>query len=461
MADDSPPEFEDLGGAATMDPSPPVRWITSKVMSRLASVPAQRKRRARAERARMRRGERHRIDYFHQVDDAYSLLAAQMLPALLDRYDVELHCHVAGQMHDRNFPEPELLGPLGCYDAGLVAPHYGVDFPADAQTPDHESVELAQRILVGVDAKDFSEVAVALGQALFTGDREAIDAQAANHPPVPAEQARQAVEASNANRTRLGHYQGATFHCAPEWYWGPDRIYHLENRLIEYGARRNGNDAPAYPRPAIETGPLKDDGSLTLEFYPSIRSPYSSIIFDPTVDFARAVGLRLDTRPVLPMVMRGTAITRQKGTYIPADAAREAAALGIQWGPMFDPIGDPVRNAYSLFPWASEQGKGDEFLSSFMRRAWFEGVNTNNDRGMRKVVEGAGLDWGEARQRMGDPAWKEVAEANRQAMYAFGSWGVPSYRLLDARGETVVAAWGQDRLWLVSRQVQRVLASSR
>ena len=420
---------------------------------------AQKKRRARAERARMRRGERHRIDYFHQVDDAYSLLAAQLLPTLLEHYDVDLHCHVAGQLHDRNFPEPELLGPLGGYDAGLVAPHYGLAFPEAAQTPTEDGVALAQRILVGVDAKDFPEVASAVGQALFRGDPEALEAQAAKHPPVPAERARQAIEAGNARRSKLGHYQGASFYCKPEWYWGPDRFYHLENRLIEYGARRDGKAEPCYPRPAIESGPLRDDGSLTLEFYPSIRSPYSSIAFDPTLALAREVGVRLATRPVLPMVMRGTAITRQKGSYIPGDTAREAIALGVEWGPMYDPIGDPVRNTYSLFPWAEEQGKGNDLLSSFMKRAWFEGVNTNHDRGMRKVVEGAGLDWEQAKQRMGAPGWEELVEANRQAMYGFGSWGVPSYRLLDEAGESVIAVWGQDRLWLISREIQRLLGA--
>lgn len=459
MADDSPPDFQDLGGAATMDPSPIVRWLGSKIGSHISRYDAQMKRRAKAERKRMARGEKHRIEYFHQVDDAYSLLAVQMLPALIEHYEVDLHLRVAGQLGDRNFPEPEMLGPMGCHDAGLVAAHYGVEFPADARMPDPEAIELAQRILVGVDSKDFPEVATALGHALFSGDRTALDAQAESHPPVPVGRARETIEASNAQRTKLGHYQGGTFHCGPEWYWGPDRLYHLERRLIEFGARRDGGDTPCYERPAIETGPLKDDGSLTLEFYPSVRSPYSSIAFDPTIDFARDVGIKLVTRPVLPMVMRGTAITRQKSSYIPADTAREAVALGVEWGPMYDPIGDPVRNVYSLYPWAERQGRGNDLISSFMRCAWFEGVNTNNDRGMRNVVEGAGLDWGEAKQRMGDPAWEELMEANRQAMYSFGSWGVPSYRLFDANGVAVLGTWGQDRLWLISREVQRLLAA--
>jgi hypothetical protein len=48
-------------------------------------------------------------------------------------------------------------------------------------------------------------------------------------------------------------------------------------------------------------------------------------------------------------------------------------------------------------------------------------------------------------------------EENRLAMYDFGSWGVPSFRLLDEAGDEVLALWGQDRLWLFSREIQRLL----
>ena len=51
----------------------------------------------------------------------------------------------------------------------------------------------------------------------------------------------------------------------------------------------------------------------------------------------------------------------------------------------------------------------------------------------------------------------EELEANRLAMYEFGSWGVPSYRLLDQSGKTVLALWGQDRLWLFAREIKRLL----
>ena len=162
-------------------------------------------------------------------------------------------------------------------------------------------------------------------------------------------------------------------------------------------------------------------------------------------------------RPVLPMVMRGVPATQEKGWYIFSDASREASRAWFSLGPFCDPIGNPVRNCYSLYPWACEQGRGTELLSSFLQAAFFQGVNTNRESGLQKVVEAAGLSWADAKPQVGNKRWEIEIEANRLAMYDFGSWGVPSFRLLDADGQQVLALWGQDRLWLFSREIQRLL----
>jgi len=42
-------------------------------------------------------------------------------------------------------------------------------------------------------------------------------------------------------------------------------------------------------------------------------------------------------------------------------------------------------------------------------------------------------------------------------MYDSGLWGAPSFRLLDSDKKPVLALWGQDRLWLVAREIQNLL----
>jgi 2-hydroxychromene-2-carboxylate isomerase len=450
-------KFENQGGTSTSDPPPIVRWITSKVMTRLSSPAALESRRTRVERRRKRAGAPHRVEYFHQVDDGYSHLAAQLLRPLLDRYDVELTFHLVAPEPGPNLPEPELLLALSRYDAAKVAPHYGLWFPDDATAANPDLVELGGRILAAASAGEVPELAVAVGDALWAADARATESLAQTHGAAEASDASERVASGNARRAKLGHYSGGMFHYGGEWYWGADRLYHLENRLIGLGACRSEAEALLCPRPEIDFGPLRDDGSLTFEIYPSLRSPYTSVIFDLALRLGEETGVETVVRPVLPMVMRGIPATWHKGQYIFSDAAREARALGLEWGRFYDPIGDPVRNAYSLYPWAVEQSAGNALLSSFLRAAFFEGINTNDERGLKVVAERAGLSWEVARGIVGNRDWEDSLEENRLAMYEFGSWGVPSFRLLDEHGGQVLALWGQDRLWLFSREIQRLL----
>lgn len=455
-----PEQFKEQGGFATMDPSPLRRWITSRVVRRAVSPGRLQKSRRKAERARIRLGGAHCIEYFHQVDDAYSHLAAQTLEALLNRYDIELTYHLVSGPGGDNLPEPELLPRLSLADAALVASHYGLVFPEDASLPGSLRVQQAHSILARCGIDDFPAVAVSVGEAIYSGpDAEtALDALQKAYGGADKQNTEQAITAGNARLAELKHYSGAMFYYAGEWYWGVDRLYHLEKRLQSLGAdRRGGEDGLLFPRPDIEVGPEMDDGSLTLEIYASLRSPYTALIFDRAVQLARDTGVTLALRPVLPMVMRGVSVTRQKGLYIFSDAVREALALGVDFGTFYDPIGAPVRRCYSLFPWAEAQGKQVELASSFLKAAFAQGVNTNTDAGQQAVVEQAGLSWQQAEMIIDNDDWQQELENNRTTMYGFDCWGVPSFRLLDANGKSLLAVWGQDRLWLVSRKIQEAI----
>ena len=79
---------------------------------------------------------------------------------------------------------------------------------------------------------------------------------------------------------------------------------------------------------------------------------------------------------------------------------------------------------------------------------------------MKLVVERAGLDWIQAKSRLYLGEWEPLIEKNRQNMLDLGCWGVPSYELSDSEGNTLVATWGQDRLWLIDRVIQKYLKQS-
>ncbi|MDZ7781622.1 MAG: DsbA family protein [Halioglobus sp.] len=452
-------QFQEQGGAATMSPGAVRRWVTSRLMTHLSRPERTARRRRKAERARRREGRPHEVEYFHQVEDGYSHLAAQILEALAQRYEIELVCHLVPAEQGSNAPEPELLQALSRYDARHVAPEYGLSFPRHDNAPPQSRVALAGRVLAALDNAAFIDATGEVGEALWRGDDSRLDALARRLGKATEQQLASKLDAGAARRKELGHYSGAMFHYAGEWYWGVDRLYHLEHRLAELGADRDPGAPLLVERPQEERGPLRDDGSLTLEVFPSLRSPYTAISFDRAVALARDTGVQLVVRPVLPMVMRGVPATRVKGMYIFWDAAREARAAGVPYGRFYDPIGEPVRRAYSLYPWAEAQGRGNELISAFLSCAFARGVNTNTNRGLRRVVEYAGLDWHEAREIIGDSEWEDRLEENRLAMYASGLWGVPSFRLLNRAGEEILALWGQDRLWLFAREIQRQLGA--
>ena len=160
-------------------------------------------------------------------------------------------------------------------------------------------------------------------------------------------------------------------------------------------------------------------------------------------ELGRLTGAPVRLRFVLPMVMRGLAVPRNKRMYISLDAAREAHARGQPFGRLNDPVGRPTERGLALIPWAERAGLGQAYVLSFMRTVWSQGVDAGSDRGLRQIVESAGLSWADARVALADEGWRNTAEANRQELLSLGLWGVPSFRVGD------LAVWGQDRLWAV------------
>ena len=406
-------------GVASSTPPALVRWLQSKIMTRLGSAESQQKLWQSREKKRQAEGRHHEVLYFHQEGDGYSDLAAQTLENLVARYDITLGIHLVTAETGGNTPELELLKLMSYRDAAMISHHYGLDHPT---TLSPEQAMVLQDKMGGTDG---------------------------------SLQERQS--AGNNLRSKLGHYSGAMFYYEGEWYWGVDRLYHLEARLKSLGADKSPDQPPLYPRPSNTVN--GDASALTLEYYPSLRSPYTAVSWEPTMKLAHESGINLEIKPVLPMVMRGVPATRQKGIYIFKDAAREARAQGVIYGKFYDPIGDPVLKGYALYVWAKTKGKGNDLLGSFLNAAFAEGINTNNYHGLRHVVEKAGLDWQEARNHLNDTEWHSELEQNRLSMYGFGSWGVPSYHLLDANGDSVLAVWGQDRLWLVSRKITDLITN--
>jgi len=443
----------------TENPNPsmmidPPGWLRSLMrhqIDRIIDPVIRKKRRMRAEAQRRRKGRPHIVEYFHQLDDPYSYLAAQTLQKLAARYDIVIEPHLIAATGGKDQPELEKLSTWVRRDAELIAPHYNLDFPQSAPlSPDVKLQERAARYLTGLSGEVLLGVLSDVSAALWNSDGGGLPGPIVSHKA-----AKKVLEAGSTRLKKMKHYSGAMLYYAGEWYWGVDRLFHLEQRLRDLGAYRGDTNTYIVPRPKIDVAGV-DARSLTLDFYPSLNSPYTSIIYDKVIELKNLCCIQFRHKPVLPMIMRGVPATRAKGNYIMFDTKREAEYLGVPFGPVITPIGEPVRRAYSLLPWAMEVGKDEALMSALLRCAFSDGIALHTRKGLRMAVEAAGLDWNDAREIVGIGAWKPMVERFQEEMVeGMELWGVPSFRLSSPDGEPDLTVWGQDRLWLVAEEIRR------
>ena len=411
--------------------------VVSRVAEAITSAQRQDAARDKFEKERQRQGARHRVDYFHQIDDPYSHLALQALDLFRTRYDVDLHVWLVGPPDHWAAPERDRLIAYGREDCARLAQKSGFSFVDHGVQPRPEAVLAAQALFVeALSGGDFWERALAISRALWAGKIET------GAPTIMGD----ACAKGDAERARLGHCMGAMLFYGGEWYWGIDRLHYLESRLRSVGAQVSG--APAeliFPAPGLDLTPAKPKAGErpVMHWYLSFRSPYTYLSAHRAKALADAYGAELRLRYVLPMVMRGLPVPPMKSRYFTLDNAREARRLAIPFGRIADPVGKPVERGYAILAWALEQGRGYAFVEAFLTAVWSQGVDAGSDAGMKQIVERAGLPWPEARKQLEKENWRETAEANRLELLEIGHWGVPCFRVND------VCVWGQDRMWVI------------
>ena len=425
--------------------------LRSRAIRLMASEAFLRSSRRRARLKRRLSGEAQAVHYFHQVDDPYSHLAVQKLEALKAAYDLPFKVHLVSGPAAAFQGSSEHFKPWALRDARSVAADYGVAFDAEA-LPDPVAVDWANGVLAPhLDADDFAAQAIATGKALWSAKQQAEGSGGLSQEAVRPE-GREAVRRGDALRERLGHYLGGMFHFEGEWFWGIDRIRLLEARLIEEGF---GGSEPCVPEPVPTDTSALDASGIVLEYFPSLRSPYTAVGHQRVLDLIAHSGVTVKLRPVMPMLMRGVPAPRPKQLYIITDAAREACAHGVPFGRVVDPFGEPVRRAFALFPGAVALNGGMAFVTAYLAAAWAEGIDISTEAGLRQVAANAGLDWDELQAASRDADWSALLDDNLNAMLDAGLWGVPSFRVTGGTEEDAYACWGQDRIWRVENEIAK------
>lgn len=385
--------------------------IGSAITRTLTSPRLQGWRRAWAAKRRAFSGKPATVHYFHQTDDPYSQLLLPLLPALQQRYRIEIKMHPVPSPEASAAPDLIRLAQWSQRDAARLATHLSV---AEAESADSASMYAM-----------------------------------ANTTPLD-------MQRGAALRKKLGHYLGATLYFEDEWYWGVDRLHYLETRLVESGlasanARPPSSLLPLFAPPQLQLKPLHATAGIpkpVIHFYCSLRSPYTYLAAARVRALAAQYGADLQLRFVLPMVMRGLPVPLEKRLYILRDTKREALRMGIDFGNVVDPVGQPVEDGLSLLHLAIKQGKGSAFLESFLQGVFAQGMDAGSAFGLEGIGLRAGLSSADMANALRDQSWRAIAEDNRADMLARGIWGVPSFRVNE-----MPVLWGQDRLWMLEEDL--------
>jgi 2-hydroxychromene-2-carboxylate isomerase len=363
--------------------------------------------REKAEIKRNAQQRPHVLHFFHELEDPYSQLLAQAIPLLQSKYSVSVVQHLVGPPDDSAAPEREKLKAYSQQDASRLAKQYGLQWAGVSSTSETTSISSKE--------------------ALLTSQRL---------------------------RKKWGHYLSGVIYYEGEWYWGIDRLHHLEDRLHGLGLSKKprmpseAERSPLFFTPQYQSLGHVPEGT-SIDFFFSLRSPYSAISCAKLFPWAKDNGVQVNLRYVLPMVMRGLPVPAEKRKYISLDAAREAFVQNVPFGRLNDPVGKPTERGLALIPFAQMHELAEDYVMSFMQGVWSEGLDAGTDAHLQIIVERCGLHWQAAKDilksQSNEQHWRAVAEQNRQALFGLGLWGVPSFKFDDT------AVWGQDRFWVIEK----------
>lgn len=430
--------------------------IRSAFMRRMTSELAEVRAIKKGRRQRDKSG-RPVLHYFHGVADPFSALAVQTLTTLSDAYHVDIRCHIASGAQGDYIGDGERFDRWAFQDASDIASFYGLEWPAlgSVATPSEFADALSALSSAGTTS-DFVSAAVRVFDSVVSAAREDSDSESESDSRAKitdqwvAFERGDAVAAGNKLRKSWGHYGAGMFFFEGQWYWGLDRLRVLERRLIAEGLASDSRGV-IFPEPSAVQLPNLTSSDVELEYFPSLRSPYTAIGHARVLDLIEQSNVQANVRVVMPMMMRGVPAPAAKGQAIMTDAAREGRYFGSPMGRIVDPFGEPIKRAYAFLPELRRRGLLMPFVTEYLKAAWVEGVDVTREQGLSEVLQRTGCPADVA--PAAESEWRDEVEQNLAIMHEHDLWGVPSFRVTGG-GRPPFACWGQDRIWRVSKELE-------
>ena len=429
--------------------------VRNRIMNSFSNYEAFKSVRLESEVKRQDEGRNHEVLYFHKVDDPYSHLTIQSIEKLKSSYNISFKPILVGEEDAEAIHETSLYSKYCLEDVKRIAPFYDIAFPGNSY-PSKEMIYKANSILSAVNESKFSEIAIKVSFALWSGDEDTIDNLGVIFNSSKDKIIDNIVE-GNKIRNDKGYYFGSAFYYENELYWGLDRLNYLEERLSELGLSTNSVKDPICSLNLSAPNQMISNKKVNLTYYPSLNSPYTLVSAKRVKELSETYPINLITKPVLPMLMRDMTIPEYKAKYIISDAAREGRKYGHEIKNIYSPLGSPARKAYSLFPNIDKAGKGFEYIYELLNASFQDGVNIGNNDYLETLINKLGLDWSIIKNDLNTKQWKHDLDLNLKDMYSGNCWGVPSFKVTDEDGGNPFYAWGQDRIWLIKEEIAKRL----
>ena len=429
--------------------------VRNRIMNSFSNYEAFKSERLESEVKRQDEGRNHEVLYFHKVDDPYSHLTIQSIEKLKSSYNISFKPILVGEEDAGAIHETSLYSKYCLEDVKRIAPFYDITFPGNSY-PSKEMIYKANSILSAVNESKFSEIAIKVSFALWSGDEDTIDNLGVIFSSSKDKVIDNIVE-GNKIRNDKGYYFGSAFYYENELYWGLDRLNYLEERLSELGLSTNSVKDPICSLNLSAPEHIISNKKVNLTYYPSLNSPYTLVSAKRVKELRETYPINLITKPVLPMLMRDMTIPEYKAKYIISDAAREGRKYGHEIKNIYSPLGSPARKAYSLFPNIDKAGKGFEYIYELLNASFQDGVNIGNNDYLETLINKLGLDWSIIKNDLNTKQWKHDLDLNLKDMYSGNCWGVPSFKVTDEDGGNPFYAWGQDRIWLIKEEIAKRL----
>lgn len=439
-------------------------YITHYIVSMRTSEKLLTFKRSVSETKRKLLKQSHSVTLYYCVLDPYSHLIAQIIPKLIEEFNVDISVIV---VPPSNNIDNTIHLNYALTDCQQLSQRHQLINMETATVPSSEIIALANGILLNDNIKQSIALLSDVGQAVWKNNIERLTQIIGEITPLTTSQISHKLDANLAKLKRQGHYQSAMLYYGGEWYWSVDRIAWLARRLQSLGLNTNHSSLTNIDDITPSKSLIKETAIPTiLDFYFSFRSPYSYIAILRLFELLKEKNIIINIKPLLPMVMRNLSVPLIKKMYILHDSARVARYYNIAFGNICDPLGSGILDCINIFYYAKQQGKSQKFITKTMTGIWSQGLDVNNHQQLKKHVKSIGLDWDKAQQFIHTNNGERLATENLQSLSKLGLWGVPSFHFykLNIDDKHTPANkiqghifWGQDRLDTLVNKINHCL----